>query len=68
MHSVGINFFISPTGQIKIYSTFEKVVSHDFSPYGFETPQKCLPELDVESLVLKIGKRIYEMHDIFGYF
>ena len=68
MHLIGISFFISPIGQVKIYSTFEKVVSHDLSPCGYETPQKSLPELDVETLVLKLSKKIFEGHNSFGFF
>ena len=68
INTPGICFQISPCGEIKINSTFERLNSGDMTPCGFETPQRSLPELDIETLIFKLSEKLYNVYKLFGFF
>lgn len=38
------------------------------TPCGYETPQNCLPELDIETLIFKVSDKLYNVYKLFGFF
>jgi len=66
MSSINISFIIEPDGLIKLIGSYDKIFGQKMLASGFFFPQRSMPNMNLNSLIQTIGKKLYEKN-VFGY-
>jgi hypothetical protein len=64
--SSSVGFVIDPVGEVEVLGSYDKFFAHEYVACGYFSPQKSIPNLNLQALCETIGKALFEQ-GVFGY-
>ena len=64
--SSSIGFVIDPVGEVEVLGSYDKFFAHEYVSCGFFSPQKSIPNLNLQAICETVGKSLYSQ-GVFGF-